>query len=79
MKKIKRDYAGILDVFISGIIFFALLEITYLYGITTSFFQFEDYNVWTKLINIGMFWIIGLFCIDKFFEGIEKLKRRLSK
>jgi len=74
MKK-KRNWFGLMDMFIGIIVFISLFAIAVKYGITTAFFTFENYNgTWEMLINIGVFWVIGMVCIDKFFEGLNKIR-----
>lgn len=74
MKKKNRNWIGLLDVFIGGVVFISLLVIIIRYGISTAFFKFENYGVWENVINIGMFVVIGHFCIDLFFDGIDKIR-----
>jgi hypothetical protein len=76
-KKKNRNWLGLFGMFIYITIFISLIVITAKYEITTAFFQFDNQNgIWEQILNIGMFLMIGIFCLNNFFDELKEFRRR---
>lgn len=70
--KEKRNFASWLGIILNG--FLAIFFMLYVIKFSLTDFILHGDNTWRQIFNIGVWYVIVLFLIDKFFEALNYRK-----
>ena len=73
--KLINNIGTVSHIFIGIMVFIAATVVILKYGIQSAFIKFDEpFGVWERIINIGIYWMIGMYCLEKIFPDKNEIK-----